>query len=274
MSERFLKLNTTQEKNHPGDWLAINYPHAFIVLYFIARRARRHNGHPDGLIIGDALIGSSDLEPKITRQNFRTAIEKLVEFGYIKIVSNGKSFFHREKSTIKVTITGMLVNICDTSIWDINPDDGNQPINQRPTNDQPTGNHKQEGIRKNKKEEEDKNLAQPASRPRSKSDGLSFDFEKWEYIGITEKDMTDWKTIYPEIDLNVEITKSIGWLKANPSKNNKTLWRKFLTGWLQRANESASNKKAFKAASGTPGVDRRTKDIDGNPIDNQHKGKF
>lgn len=154
MSERFLKLNTEDEKNHPGDWLATKYPNAFILLYFIARRARRNNGHLDGLIIGDALISSTDFEPGMTRQNFRTAIEKLVEFGYIKIVSNGKKLLLDRKSTIKVTITGMLVNLSDTSIWDINSDDDNHRSNQRPTNDQPTTNHKQDRIRKKKKEKE------------------------------------------------------------------------------------------------------------------------
>lgn len=154
MTERFLKLNNEDEKNHPGDWLAIKYPHAFILLYFIARRARRYNGHPDGLIAGDALIGSTDFEPGMSRQNFRTALEKLVELGYVKIVSNGKKLFVDRKSTIKVTITGMLVNLCDVSIWDINSEDGNQHINQRLTNGQPTANHKQEGIRKKKNEKE------------------------------------------------------------------------------------------------------------------------
>jgi hypothetical protein len=164
MCEKFIKLNTTEERDHPGDWLAKNHPNAFILIYFIARRARRYNGHPDGLIIGDALIGSADFEPKMSRQNFRTAIEKLVELGYIKIVSNGKKLFVDRKSTIKVTITGMLVNLCDTRIWDINADDGNQRSNQQLTNDQPTANHK---LRKNKKEEkkEQEELPQTPSLP-------------------------------------------------------------------------------------------------------------
>jgi hypothetical protein len=150
MAERFIKFYPTDE----SDWLVRHYGNAFILLTIIASRARRENGHPDGLIIGDALIGSTDFEPGMTRQNFRTAIEKLVEFGYIKIISNGKRFFDREKSTIKVTITGMLVNLIKLTIYDINPETGNQRSNQRPTNDQPTTNHKQERIRKKKKEKE------------------------------------------------------------------------------------------------------------------------
>src|SRR6185437_10039201 len=91
----------------------------------------------------------------LSRQQYRTALEKLVELEYIEIIYNGKNFLKREKSTIKVTISGMLVNLKDSSIWDINAEESNQHINQRSTNDQPTSNHKQERIRKKKKEEEE-----------------------------------------------------------------------------------------------------------------------
>lgn len=280
MCEKFIKLNTTDEKNHSGDWLALNYPNAFILLYFIARRARRTSGSIDGLIVGDALISSTDFEPGLSRQNFRTAIEKLVEFGYIKIVSNGKRFFERQKSTIKITITGMLVNLCDTRIWDINSDDGNQRINQRVTNDQPTGNHKQErrriDISNDISKEEDalRAEAHTASPIRSK-DLLSFDFQSWKFEGISDQDMAEWKSMYPHIDLSVEILKASQWLKSNPSKSNKKQWRKYLTGWFGRANDSIENKKAYRsAAAGSSSQDKRTKNMDGTPIHSKAEDLF
>lgn len=150
MSQRFIKYFPSDE----ASWLLTHYPNAFIVLTKIACRARRQNGHADGLIIGDAIIGASDMEPGMSRQNFRTALEKLVEFNYIKIISNGKKFFEREKSTIKVTIKSTLVNLCNSTIYDINPDDGNHCTNQQLTNSQPTANHKQERIRRIKKDKE------------------------------------------------------------------------------------------------------------------------
>lgn len=270
MSDRFIKLYPSEELS----WLIRRHGNSFILLTLIAERARRYNGHPDGLIIGDALIGSTDLEPGLSRQNFRTALDKLVEFGYVEIIANGKKFLKREKSTIKVTIKGMLVNLCKSTIFDINPEDANQQTNQRLTNSQPTANHKQERIRISISNDIDnKEDARRAERPHTKDD-LSFDFENWKFVGITENDIVEWKAMYPHINLDVEIIKAKNWLKSNPSKNNKKNWRKYLTGWLSRSNDSIENKKASRAAYSGNTHDRTTKDVDGNPTENQYKGRF
>lgn len=147
MSDNFIQYNRCEK----AKWLRKNYPNAFLLLSLIAENARRTSGHIDGLIPGDALIGKPE-DAGLSRQSYRTALEKLVELQIIKIISNGKKFFEREKSTIKATITGHLVNLLDSEIWNINKEDSNQQSNQRPTNDQPTTNHKQERIKKEKKE--------------------------------------------------------------------------------------------------------------------------
>ena len=156
---RFIKFIPSDESMD----LVRKYPNAFVLLTIIAERARRENGRPDGLIAGDALIDSCDLEPGLSRQNFRTALAKLVELGQVEIIDNGKGFLKknekREKSTIKVTIKGMLVNLCSSTIYDINSEEANQRSNQQLTNDQPTANHKEERRRKKKKEKEDLPIA-------------------------------------------------------------------------------------------------------------------
>lgn len=149
MTERFIKFIPSEK----ADFLQEHYPNAFLLLCLIARRARRDAGNPDGLLPGDAILGDYR-SAGMTRQNYRTSLEKLVELKIVKIIWNGKKFLEREKSTINITIKSTLVNLCDSSIWDINVTDNNQQINQQVTNSQPTGNHKQEGIRKNKNEEE------------------------------------------------------------------------------------------------------------------------
>lgn len=268
--ERFIKFIPSEE----SQWLLLNHGNAFVLLALIATRARRYNGHPDGLIIGDVLIGSSDLEPGMSRQNFRTALNKLVEYGYVEIIANGKTFLKREKSTIKVTIKGMLVNLVKSTIYDINPESSNQHINQRLTNDQPTTNHKQERKRKDisndiSKEEQ----AHPAEQVRSK-DLLTFNFDNWKFEGYTEQDAADWRLMYPHIDLHVETLKAAQWLKNNPSRNKKKNWRKYLTGWYGRANDTIENKKAFRSASSSGQGDRRTKNKDGTPIHSTAEGLF
>jgi len=181
MSESiFVKLLRSDETA----FLLSRHPNSFIILTYIALHARRYNGHPDGLIIGDALIGYESIDG-LSRQNFRTAIKRLAEMRIIEIVSNGKRFFEsdktslkREKSTIKVTINCHLVNLCDRSIFDINSDEGNQRTNQQLTNDQPTGNHKQERIKKIKKDHHHPEPSSPIANPADDSDdpGLIDDF--------------------------------------------------------------------------------------------------
>ncbi len=149
MAKRFLQLIPSRDtlifikKNH----------HAFVLVTFIAERARRENGYSDGLIIGDALIGSNDLMPEMSRQNFRTALKKLVKFGYVEIVHNGKKLLTHRNLTINLTIKCMLVNLVGSDIYDINSVEANQQANQQLTNSQPTANHKQERNKERKKEE-------------------------------------------------------------------------------------------------------------------------
>lgn len=91
-----------------------------------------------------------------------------------------------------------------------------------------------------------------------------FSHEKRVYEGITPEDLATWKALYTSVDVAREISASIQWLLANPSKARKTNWRKFLVGWLGRANETASNRSAYASISK---VDRRTKNKDGTPVD-------
>lgn len=266
MAERFLKFIPSEE----AFWLMQHKPNAFNLLTHIANTARRINGHPDGLLIGQCHLQTWTFYG-LTEQQYRTAKQILVQRKHIIIIETNRT---RKKSTTGLTTASTLVQLCSTTIWDINPEDVNDRINVRPTTDQRLTNDKQEGIRKDisndiSKEED----AQPAAQLHTK-DSLSFNFEKMEFEGISEKDMAEWKLMYPHIDLQVEILKAAQWLRNNPSKSKKTLWRKYLTGWLGRTNDSIENKKAYRTAAGGPAQNRSTRDIHGNPVANAYEGKF
>jgi hypothetical protein len=283
MSERFLQLNIENDNNHEGDWLAVNHPKAFILLYFIARRARRIPGLIDGLELGMAKIGDWE-KIGLSRQNYRTALKILTQYKFVEILETNRNRKNLTmKSTTGSTTEGTLVRLLDRRIWDINIEQPNHSPNHSPnhclTTDQPRRRKKKERIKKDISNDISiKNIAlrdgaHPASPIRSK-DLLTFNFEKWEFEGFTEKDITDWKLMYSHIDLQVETLKAAQWLKNNPSKNNKKQWRKFLSGWFGRANDSIENRKAYRSASGGSTQDRRTKDINGNPVDSPHTGRF
>lgn len=285
-SDRFIKFIPSQE----AMFLVTNkkpaYQNAFRLLTIIAERARRYDGHPDGLKIGECHLGNWE-SYGMSEQNYKSAKKILERMGQIKIIETNRTRKKRQltesisfnstfskKATTKVTTEGTLVQLCSSTIYDINPEVSNDSSNVQVTTGQRLGNDK---LRKNKKDISNdisnKEEAQPAAQLRSK-DSLSFNFQTWKFEGISEDDMANWKIAYPHVELQAEIIKATEWLKSHPNKSNKSLWRKFLTGWFERANDSIENKKAYRRASGTNAQDRSTRDINGNPVPNAYEGKF
>lgn len=269
-NERFIKFIPSEE----AFWLMKEKPNAFLLLAYIANTARRANGHPDGLTIGQCHLQSWTFYG-LTEREYRTAKEILVKRKHIIIIETNRT---RKKSTTGSTTASTLVQLCSLKIWDINPETNDDRKDDRPTTDRRLTDDKQEGIRKDisndisKKEDALRDGAHPAPPIRSK-EFLFFNFEKWEFEGITEKDLSDWKIMYPHIDLSVELLKAAQWLKSNPSKSNKKNWRKYLTGWFGRSNDSIENKKAFRTA-GANSPDKRTKNPDGSPIKTRAEDLF
>lgn len=271
MVERFLKFIPSEE----AFWLMKNKPNAFYLLSQIANTARRTPGSADGLALGQCHLRHWS-KYELTEQQYRTAKLILTGRKHIKIIETNRT---RQKSTTGSTTASTLVEIISTTIYDINSECINDRINdrattdQRLTNDRATTNKKEEERKEREEGKEEKDIAQSAKRLRSK-DSLSFDFNSWSFTGITESDTTSWRVMYPHINLETETLKAADWIKANPSRSKKSRWRKFLTGWFNRNNETTENKKAYKSAAGSSGADRRTKDKSGNPIEIPGKEKF
>ena len=255
VSNRFLKFILSDE----ALWLMDHKPNAFRLLTHIARTARRTPGHPDGLLVGQCHLQNWG-KYRLTQQEYRTAKQVLVKRQHIKIIKTSRTpkkstIESTTESTTELTTASTLVQLCSNTIWDINikvlndsnDDRTNQPINDRATIEQRSSNDKQEGRRMKKKEKEEKEeeYARTAPRPRI-SDSISFDFSAFVFLGITDQDKADWRVLYPHVDLDVELLKMVHWLKSTPSKSRKKLWRKFITNWLARSNDSAENKKAYR----------------------------
>jgi hypothetical protein len=265
MCERFLKFIPTDE----AFWLMQHKPNAFLLLSHIANTARRKLGHPDGLLIGQCHLQHWTFYG-FTERQYRTAKQILVERKHIVIIETNRT---RKKSTTGTTTKSTLVQICSLTVYDINPELIDDRNDDRETTERRLNDDKQEGIRSISPKVDIQEVAQTAKRLRSK-DVLSFDFEKWEFTGITEKDLSDWKLMYPHIEIPVETLKAAQWLKSNQSKSNKKNFRKFLTGWYGRSNESIENKKAYRFASGGTTQDRKTKNMDGTPIKSRAEELF
>lgn len=245
-----------------------HHPWAYLLLNLIALRACRALPNPDGLEIGEALIGDWNAIGA-TRGQYRHALKILQKEKHINISETNRN---RQKATTGTTTKGTKVKLLNSVIWDTNPEHNNHCHDHRTTTEQPR--RRNEEV-KNGISNDIPNKVRPrtAKRPRS-VDALSFDHESWSFTGITEKDVADWKLMYPHIDIQVETLKAAQWFKNNQSKSRRSSYRKYLTGWFGRENERIENKKAYRSGAGSIAQDRRTKDIDGNPVDSPHTGRF
>jgi hypothetical protein len=152
MCERFIKFIPSEE----AFWLMENKPNAFRLLTHIANTARRTPGHPDGLLIGQCHLQSWKAY-KLTEQQYRTAKKILVMRKHITIFLTNRTL---KKSTTGSTTNSTIVQLCSSTIWDINPSVINDSINDRATTDQRPINDKQE-VKKVKKEKEVRNTPTP-----------------------------------------------------------------------------------------------------------------
>jgi hypothetical protein len=92
-----------------------------------------------------------------------------------------------------------------------------------------------------------------ASRSRSrKRDSLQWTESGWE--GIAEADREAWATAYPAVELDRQLAAADQWLRANPAKSRKSLWRKFITGWLARSQERGGDIASVRSNGQNPNL--------------------
>ena len=151
--ERFIKFIPSQK----SEWLLKNHPNAFLLLTLIAMRARRVNGHPDGLEIGMAQIGDYKSSGIESERKYRTAKDVLIKICAVKIVETARK---RKKSTTRTTTNGTLVILLQSDIWDVNPEHRDDRSDDRATTERRPSDDEQE-RRKKKKEKINKKESQP-----------------------------------------------------------------------------------------------------------------
>ncbi len=97
-----------------------------------------------------------------------------------------------------------------------------------------------------KKKENIINIAQTASQPRKE---IYFSFENRKFENVEETDKAAWRLLYPSCDITHEFRGMVEWCLQNPTKaKSRTQWRKFIGGWLKKANNDAISKNAYSKA--------------------------
>ena len=152
MSERFIKYIPSEK----SAWLRKHYPSVFLLLSLAIEQARWSEDILDGLLPGDAILGNYE-DAGLTRKQYRTALDKGIELGYWEVVFNqkDKNLVKSPKRAIKRAIKSIVINITNSSIWDLNIPIKGQDIGQRGANTGPTKGHKQRKIKNVKKEKEE-----------------------------------------------------------------------------------------------------------------------
>jgi hypothetical protein len=67
--------------------------------------------------------------------------------------------------------------------------------------------------------------------------------------GITPEDRSEWRSAFPAIDLDAELSAAGVWLKAHPDRAKRTNWRKFLSSWLRNAQDRGGTRKGAAPAA-------------------------
>lgn len=68
---------------------------------------------------------------------------------------------------------------------------------------------------------------------------------KWE--GMTIEYIKDLENTYPDVDVVQHLQYRMPrWIKDNPRKGNKKLWKKFISNWLSREQDRKEELKILK----------------------------
>lgn len=172
-SERFIKFIPSEE----AMYLLKNKGHAFRLLAIVAESARRYEGGPDGLKVGECFIGGFQ-NYDMTEQNYRSAKAILIRRQHLLVIETCRT---RQKATTEVTTVSTKVKLLSSNVWDINLILDNDRSNDRPTTDQRPTNDK---LRKIKKEKKDK---KPTYLPNLPSSGSSVLVDVGRSVGSSEK---------------------------------------------------------------------------------------
>ncbi len=157
-------------------------------------------------------------ENHITYKQSRDSIKRLLKHGVIEIVGEKGRMGSTAFLYIRVIKYGIYQNPNNYEGQykvNIKSTEGQDKVEQRATN-------KNDNTLKN--DNNDKKII------------LNYEGRVWE--NITDKDLTGWKETYPALNIDMELKKMVEWCISNPN-NRKSNWRRFITNWLARAQDSA-----------------------------------
>ena len=174
------------------------------------------------------------------RDAIRVALSELEDSGYLKRNKQQDAQGHWSTSAIISDVPDLSVR--KTPVLPEPKTDFQSSVNQ-PSVDQAL-KEDQEEDKKKKKE------AQAPEVPKITFDGKQFNDLNKDQIAL-------WAAAYPAIDVQAQVLQAAVWLDANPA-NKKSDYKRFLNGWLSRAQDKAPRVQGNAAPARQYSAPRRT----------------
>ena len=205
-----------------------------ILLYFLSK--------PDGWNFYEEEIASNSTDGLSA---VKAGIHKLMETGYIvrgERQRNGKGQLGAYEYVVK-----------EVSATCENPTQEN-PTQENPTQENRTlVKNEDSNIYKNNIESKDTLAEKSKDSPQDEPAIITLLLNDKSEYPITQKQIDEWKPLYPAIDVMQEFRNMKAWLISNPT-NRKTRRgiMKFINGWLSRAQNRAPRQNATTQPANNP----------------------
>ncbi|MFQ5685066.1 MAG: replication protein [Candidatus Scalindua sp.] len=237
-SNRIFTPNTTQIPNIIFDyWMEVLTPAQFKVLLCVCRKTFGWHKKRDAISLSQisSLTG-------LSKEGIRKILKELIKLNLINKYEVKSKLGDNEPNIYEINVLDPVEHKNNSKPKEIPKIPKNQGYPTELGGGTQLSCPTKETITKEKK---NKRSAE-SSRSSAAGNKINFSFEKWEFTNISQKDWDAWKKAYSHVDLEFEMAQAIEWLKSNPTKKNKKLWRKFLTSWFAREERKLKENKETK----------------------------
>lgn len=99
--------------------------------------------------------------------------------------------------------------------------------------------------------------AKARDNPSSKAAKIDFDFDKKEWVNITDEWIAFWRKTYPAVDVEAELQRMAAWLVTDPTRKKKN-YAKAINFWLGKEQDRGGRKNGrtqYGSVAGAGGLD-------------------
>ena len=172
-------------------------------------------------------------ETSLTEREVRTAVSHLKMTGEVT-----------SRSTNKFTV----FSVKNYETYQSNDTQtGIQETGRRQTNDKLTTTIEKRKERKQERREEKEIVCTESDKPDTVPPVISLILNDKTFYNVCQKDVDEWKCLYPAVDIMQELRKMKGWCDSNPTKRKTRRGiRRFINTWLAKEQDKGVKENSFR----------------------------